>query len=276
MASSSYKPPVQNSVSKLRSSRFGSTSSSSSSGSGGGTQHGDKNNNNNAAASGAGGGSTRRRAAAASLLGGSPPLASAAATPSFEDRMRGLLGRQEMDGLSSNASSSSPQNRNVPSNMHVVDNLRDYRAVVVGEDTDGPAQQRLVCVGFFAPWCKSCKAALPLFYRMAMKFPSVTFVHVPVTAHNANLHQGLGVRRLPSGHIYHPSAGLVEDDLRLTKGTMATFGSVLQSYVRGSCDLVAVTGAAAGGVPLEEDDDDEPRGGTASSSNADQEVVRLP
>lgn len=64
----------------------------------------------------------------------------------------------------------------------------------------------------------------------------MVFVDVPVTNHNANLHQGLGVPSLPFGHIYDPVAGLVEE-LKLTRKHLSVFEQSLHSYYTGSCDL---------------------------------------
>ena len=71
---------------------------------------------------------------------------------------------------------------------------------------------------------------------MATLYPDVKFVDVPVTNDNANLHQGLGVSSLPFGHIYHPSAGLVEE-LKLTRKFFPEYEQSLHSYYTGSCNL---------------------------------------
>jgi hypothetical protein len=71
---------------------------------------------------------------------------------------------------------------------------------------------------------------------MAVKNPNTIFVDVPVTNDNASLHQGLGVPSLPFGHIYHPTAGLVEE-VRLTRKFVPEFAKTLEHYIRGSCPL---------------------------------------
>ena len=71
---------------------------------------------------------------------------------------------------------------------------------------------------------------------MAVKHPDAIFVDVPVTNENASLHQGLGVPSLPFGHIYHPTAGLVEE-LRFTRKLVPDFHKTLESYITGSCEL---------------------------------------
>jgi hypothetical protein len=79
----------------------------------------------------------------------------------------------------------------------------------------------------------SCGTSVLIWRRYT---PDVKFVDVPVTNDNANLHQGLGVPSLPFGHIYHPSAGLVEE-LKLTRKFFPVYEQSLHSYYTGSCDI---------------------------------------
>ena len=197
-----YKPPVQSSVSKLRNSRFRSSTTSTNKKS-----------------------STSNQAAASYVS--TPQEVATSSTGTFEDRMRGLVFGKKKE------QSQAKETRNLPANVFVVDNLQEYKRVV-GEETS-----RVVAVRFYAPWCKACAAVKPLFYHMANKFPNVVFVDVPVTDRNTNLHQGLGVPSLPYGHIYHPTGGLVEE-VRMTRKFVPHFARKLQSYVMGSCELQAV------------------------------------
>ncbi|KAL7450843.1 hypothetical protein ACHAWC_002700, partial [Mediolabrus comicus] len=90
--------------------------------------------------------------------------------------------------------------------VEMVDTIQDYKRVVVDEE------DRIVVVRFFAPWCKSCKAAHPHFKKLVSRHsPGVKFVEVPLTKETAYIHEGLGVPSVPFGHIYHPDAGLVEE-----------------------------------------------------------------
>lgn len=109
--------------------------------------------------------------------------------------------------------------------------MEDYKTIVVDE------QDTMVVVRFFAPWCRACKAVKPLFQQLAKEYsPSVKFVEVPLTKHNAFLHEGLGVPSLPFAHIYHPDVGLVEE-MSMNKRTFGEFRHSLETYIDGSCDL---------------------------------------
>jgi thiol-disulfide isomerase/thioredoxin len=149
----------------------------------------------------------------------------------------------------------------------VVTTLADYKRVVVDEPN------RITVVRFAAPWCRACKAVQPHFAKLALHYQQlqqqqsstattsseksdtmmVQFVECPVSKDTALLHQGLGVPSVPFGHIYHPTAGLVEE-IKLNKKVFGTFCRVLETYVQGYCDVTYIndnhdhdgTAAAAG------------------------------
>lgn len=114
--------------------------------------------------------------------------------------------------------------------MVTVESLQDYKRVV-GEERD-----RLVMVRFHATYCRACKAVTPHFYKLARAYPSVVFVDIPVTEQNAVLHQGLGVPSLPFCHLYHPTAGLVEEG-SFTRKQVGAFQRKLRCYIQGKCAL---------------------------------------
>ncbi len=121
--------------------------------------------------------------------------------------------------------------RPVDTSVQLIDTIQDYKKEVVDEP------ERIVAVRFFAPWCKSCKAAHPNFKKLVSRYsPNVKFVDVPLTKETAYIHEGLGVPSVPFGHIYHPDAGLVEE-MKINKKVIGEFGDALDSYVNGSCDL---------------------------------------
>jgi len=116
---------------------------------------------------------------------------------------------------------------NVPTEVLTI---QDYKAVVADE------KEQMVCVRFYAPWCKACKAVQQPFRKMCRENPSIKFVEVPLTKGNAFLHEGLGIPSLPYGHIYHPQAGLVEER-KIKKKEFAEFKQVLATYVEGECGV---------------------------------------
>lgn len=111
-----------------------------------------------------------------------------------------------------------------------VTTMDDYKRVVAQED------HKLVCVRFYAPWCRACKAMEAPFQRLARTTPQVKFVQVPLMDSTAMLHQGLGVPSLPFGHVYHPQAGLVEEQ-SLNKKHIKDFTNLLQTYIDGECQI---------------------------------------
>jgi thiol-disulfide isomerase/thioredoxin len=119
-----------------------------------------------------------------------------------------------------------------PLRIWTVNDIHKYKEVVADEDT------KIVVVRFYAPWCRACRAIQAPFRRLPKQFPpsQVKFVEVPVTKDNAYLHRGLGVPSLPYGHIYHPTAGLVEE-LKISKNHFANFKSILGDYVNGQCQI---------------------------------------
>lgn len=87
-----------------------------------------------------------------------------------------------------------------------------------------------------SPHLKACKAIQPPFYRMASLYPNITFLEVPVTNQNTNLHQGLEVPSLPYGHIYYPGAGLVEE-MKISKKYFHNLVRMVRWYDKGQCGV---------------------------------------
>jgi thiol-disulfide isomerase/thioredoxin len=102
------------------------------------------------------------------------------------------------------------------------------------KDEVADVRDRMVCVRFYAPWCRACKAVESSFRRLPKEFPDVKFVEVPVTRDNTYLHKGLGIPSLPFAHIYDPSVGLVEEQ-KINKDVFGAFKETLKTYVDGEC-----------------------------------------
>mmetsp|Transcript_88378 Transcript_88378/g.247218 ORF Transcript_88378/g.247218 Transcript_88378/m.247218 type:complete len:247 (-) Transcript_88378:73-813(-) len=115
-----------------------------------------------------------------------------------------------------------------PPKVNEVLDIQQYKKEVAD------VRDQIVCVRFYAPWCKSCKAIEASFRRLPRDFPDVKFVEVPVLKDNAYLHKGLGVPSLPFGHIYHPETGLVEER-KINRNMFAEFKQVLRTYTNGEC-----------------------------------------
>eukprot|EP00591_Stephanopyxis_turris_P015126 CAMPEP_0195539186 /NCGR_PEP_ID=MMETSP0794_2-20130614/49921_1 /TAXON_ID=515487 /ORGANISM="Stephanopyxis turris, Strain CCMP 815" /LENGTH=183 /DNA_ID=CAMNT_0040673209 /DNA_START=446 /DNA_END=997 /DNA_ORIENTATION=- len=145
--------------------------------------------------------------------------------PDFAQRMRNLT----RDRRGKTPVTKEPRTER-PENLQVVRTLDEYKNIV------GMEKERIIVVKFFATWCKACKAIRPAFHKLVKQYPNVLFVEVPVSEKNSALHQGLGVPSLPFGHIYHPSAGLVEE-LKIARKHFPRLADSLQSYVYGACDL---------------------------------------
>jgi len=124
--------------------------------------------------------------------------------------------------------------------VHDVTTLQDYKHVVMDErDAD------YVCVRFYSPWCRACQAIAAPFRQLARQYATssshnhnagVKFVQVAITEDNAFLAKGLGIPSLPFGHLYHTTAGLVEER-SLNKKVFKEFKQVLKQYVDGQCQI---------------------------------------
>lgn len=244
-----YQPPVKSSVKKLHDRRFAGrdpiASSTSSSKSGQSQHHQRRAPSSPSSPASRSFPFSRRQQPQSAHAGTYAPTPSSLSTSaassgvaSFERRMRDLvLGNREkqqqqhhLDPPPSGATHAGAQHHHMPSNVKVVDSLADYKQIV------GEEQNKMVCVRFYAPWCKACQAVAPMYYKLAMAHPDTIFVDVPVTSSNSNLHQGLGVPSLPYGHIYHPQCGLVEE-MKLTRKYVQAFGKRLDCYIQGYCEL---------------------------------------
>ncbi|KAL9178943.1 hypothetical protein ACHAXT_011916 [Thalassiosira profunda] len=156
------------------------------------------------------------------------PSNSASRMTDFQRRMKGLV--KGNGGVGGGRRTAGQRATDKPANIRTVETLEEYKELMDEE------RGKVIVVRFFATWCKACKAIQPSFYRMAALYPNAVFVEVPVTNHNANLHQGLEVPSLPYGHIYYPGAGLVEE-LKISKKYFHRLVKMVRWYDQGGCGL---------------------------------------
>lgn len=134
-------------------------------------------------------------------------------------------------------------------NLKTTTTLKQFQSVVQNN------QDKLIVVRFYATWCKACMAITPSFYRLVRRYPSVTFIEVPISNDNLDLHQSLGIVAIPYGHIYHPDfhsstsvasctllgrdigSKLVEE-MKMNKQNWNKFEKVVDCYVQGRCDVL--------------------------------------
>lgn len=110
-----------------------------------------------------------------------------------------------------------------------IETIEEYKSEVIDAE-------QIVAVRFYSPVCKSCQAAEKYFLKLCRENPHVKFVELPTSKDNGYLHEGLGVKTFPFGHIYHPEAGLVEE-LKINKKVFGEFERVLQYYVDGQGEV---------------------------------------
>jgi thiol-disulfide isomerase/thioredoxin len=121
-----------------------------------------------------------------------------------------------------------------PAHVEEVMTLAEYKSIVSDE------KDQIVVVRFYAPWCRSCKAQAPSYYKFTRDYAeteNVKFVDCPMTSINSELHTTLGITSIPFAHVYHPDAGLVEER-KLARKSYSNFEKVVKTYIEGSSFLV--------------------------------------
>lgn len=74
-----------------------------------------------------------------------------------------------------------------------------------------------------------CKGTEPSFNRFARRNPHISFVNIPFTKNNAQLHESLNVKSVPYGHIYQ-RAELV-DEMNLSTKNWSVFEKSVNSIL---------------------------------------------
>ena len=73
-------------------------------------------------------------------------------------------------------------------------------------------ESRVVCIKFYASWCRACKAMAPKYKRVADDWPEIEFCEVLFDTNKA-LCKGLGIKVLPYIEVVAGSAGKASTDL---------------------------------------------------------------
>jgi len=144
----------------------------------------------------------------------------------FELRMRKLLENQkELEA----AVATAPVKKTSANPIQEILTMKEYNSVVMEET------EKMVVVRFHAPWCRACKAMKPSFEKFAREHAdTIKFVECPLSAVNTEVHQGLGIKTIPFAHVYHPSAGLVEER-KMSRPHYASFEKLMKDYMKGEC-----------------------------------------
>lgn len=110
--------------------------------------------------------------------------------------------------------------------------VEDVRDVLEFQRIVNDPAQDIVVVMFYSPACKACKAAKPLYHKLARKYKQAKFLSVPMTEANSHHLKKINVHRFPFGHIYKTSEGLVEGAGLLRK-MIPSFEDSLQQFIAG-------------------------------------------
>ena len=98
-------------------------------------------------------------------------------------------------------------------NLFTAITVRDFNRLVTKE----LQSDCVVVVRYYAPWCRACKKAEPMFLKLAQDRPDIKFVQVPILSSNSELIEQSGITTIPWGQIYKPQLGLVQEAKLNTK-----------------------------------------------------------
>jgi len=87
-----------------------------------------------------------------------------------------------------------------------LDDVNAYEELVA----DAIANDRSVCVKFYATWCRSCKAVAPKYRRIANKWPDVEFYEIGFGRETSAIFKKKGIKALPVMQIIAGSRGAMQ------------------------------------------------------------------
>lgn len=75
-----------------------------------------------------------------------------------------------------------------------------------------------------------------MYKRLARRNPEVTFIDVAIAKETEEIRNALDIVSVPFGHIYHPTAGLMEE-VNMGRRFWSDFEDVFHRYTKGLCDV---------------------------------------
>jgi thiol-disulfide isomerase/thioredoxin len=130
-----------------------------------------------------------------------------------------------------------------------VKNLQEYIAMLRDEVVNvHDANAPITVVRFYSMHCPACQKAQPAYFGMIRKHLAqqqqnqeqrrrgINWVDVQANSSNLDLQQALGLKTIPTGLIYHPQAGLVEE-MSFGKKNLKNVEEKIQSYLDNECQI---------------------------------------
>jgi len=118
-----------------------------------------------------------------------------------------------------------------PSNVYSVASSQEYKDMI-----NKLSKDNIIVTRFYAKWCKACIATTPLFNRLATNNPNIVFIQVAIQSDSSDLYEELKIPSIPFSHIYHHSAGLVEE-IQLSKKRWPIYEKIIATYVQAYCPI---------------------------------------
>jgi thiol-disulfide isomerase/thioredoxin len=203
------------------------------------------------------------------MIGTMAPASTQPQQVNFEERMRKLVTdtetkvRQSTSSWSSSSATTTSNNAGtveipLSSIVRQVKCLKEYTAMLkevvvnVHDDINAP----ITVVRFYSTYCPACKKSQPAYtgiirrhlaqqqQQQQQQRRGINWVDVEANSSNLDLQQALGLKTIPTGLIYHPQAGLVEQ-MSFGKKNLKLVEETIQSYLANECQLPPSANEAA-------------------------------
>lgn len=117
---------------------------------------------------------------------------------------------------------------NLPPPVETINSSEEFDLLFTDE------KEKLIVIKFYAEFCKTCQAIASSYNRMARKDEygvGVRFVQIPLNKETRLIFKDLDVKTVPSGRIYCPHEGLVQEHSIGTRTNFNAFEKILRSCV---------------------------------------------